>query len=166
MKFPASIFRENDIRGIAGKDLSESLAYQIGLGYAAVLKRDMKTPGKGRTRHQIAVGRDCRLTSDSYAEALRNGLRDAGLDVVDLGTCPSPVTYFANFHFDLDGAIMVTGSHNPSDYNGFKISLGKNSLYGKQITELKDFVENEVKGSTRGDEKKVDIIPLYIDHLV
>ncbi len=166
MKFPAHIFRENDIRGIAGKDLSAELAYQIGLGYAAVLKRDIPKPGHSRTRHQVAVGRDCRLTSDDYAEALRNGLRDAGLDVMDLGTCPSPVTYFANFHFDLDGAIMVTGSHNPSDYNGFKISLGKNSLFGARITELRQFVENEVKGPVRGNETQVDIIPLYIDHLV
>jgi phosphomannomutase/phosphoglucomutase len=90
----------------------------------------------------VSVGRDCRLTSDRYAAALTEGIRSTGIDVLDVGMCPTPLLYFSLFHWDLDGGIQVTGSHNPSDYNGFKICLGKESMHGEQIQDIRRRIES------------------------
>ena len=89
----------------------------------------------------MSVGRDCRLTSDGYAQAVIAGVRATGVDVVDIGTCPTPLMYFSLFHWQLDGGLQVTGSHNPSDYNGFKICLGTESLHGDRIQDLRRRIE-------------------------
>src|ERR1035437_9168627 len=127
-----TIFREYDIRGITGKELNAEFAYQLGLTFSewAFKKSNL-------TSLTIAVGRDCRLTSDEYAESLMRGLADAGMNVIDIGTCPTPLTYFSVFHYETDGAIMITGSHNPAEYNGFKLGIGKDTIHGAQIQELK-----------------------------
>src|SRR4051812_35655402 len=111
VKINPSIFREYDIRGIAGRDLDAGFAELLGLAYAQFISS--RKPVAGRKRLTVSVGRDCRLTSDSYAEALVRGMTKGGLDVIRLGVCASPLTYFSIFHLDLDGGIMVTGSHNP-----------------------------------------------------
>ncbi len=161
-----SIFREYDIRGIAGKDLSPEFAKRLGLVYAKYIQG--RKPVAGRKRLTIGVGRDCRVTGDSYTSALIEGLRDGGLDIVRIGVCPTPLTYFSVFHLDLDGAIMVTGSHNPADYNGFKICVGRDTLHGHQIQELKGIMLNpSLSGAdTRGDISDYEIIPAYIDYTV
>lgn len=118
---------------------------------------------------KIGVGRDCRLTGESYATALIQGLLDSGCHVVRIGVCPTPLTYFSLFHLHLDGAIMVTGSHNPSDYNGFKICMEKDTIHGKDILELRDLMEKGFvapPGLTKGDLSEFDIIPAYIEHIV
>jgi phosphomannomutase/phosphoglucomutase len=165
LKINPSIFREYDIRGIAGRDLSPEFAEQLGLAYAAYIHG--RTPVAGRSNLTVAVGRDCRLTGESYANALVAGLRKGGLDVIRLGVCPTPLTYFSVFHLDLDGAIMVTGSHNPADYNGFKTCVGRDTIHGHQIQELRAIME---KGpQPRGKEGKVsdfEVIPAYLAHLV
>jgi phosphomannomutase/phosphoglucomutase len=89
----------------------------------------------------VSVGRDCRLTSDRYAAAVVDGIRSTGLGVVDIGVCPTPLMYFSLFHWDLDGGVQVTGSHNPADYNGFKVCLGKEALHGDQIQDLRRRLE-------------------------
>lgn len=171
-RFNPSIFREYDIRGIAEKDLSADLAERLGLAYAAYLNRSpvAKAAAKeGRRTLTVSVGRDCRLTGERYSNALIQGLRSAGLNVVSLGVCPTPLTYFSLFHLNLDGAIMVTGSHNPSDYNGFKICLGKDTLHGSQIQDLRQLIEDPAstpKAATPGDLTHHAIIPSYIDHVV
>lgn len=157
----ASIFREYDVRGIAGKDLTAPFANLLGRAYAELLE-----PGK-----TVAVGRDCRLTGDEYANALADGLRSAGLNVILLGVCPTPLTYFSSFHLGVDGAIMVTGSHNPSNYNGFKICLGKDTLHGASIQDLRVRMErlnqSPAKTSAKpGTLQHYEIIPPYLDHLV
>ena len=114
----------------------------------------------------IAVGRDCRLTSDEYAEALINGLTDAGINVIDIGTCPTPLTYFSVFHFETNGAIMVTGSHNPAEYNGFKIGIAKDTLHGNQIQELKHIMlAKTFTKRTKGKVEKSEIINSYVNYV-
>jgi phosphomannomutase/phosphoglucomutase len=165
-----SIFREYDIRGIAGTDLTPEFAECLGLAYAQYI-HSKRAPAAGRPL-KVSVGKDCRLTGESYANALVKGLTQGGLDVVRLGTCATPLTYFSLYHFDdLDGAIMVTGSHNPSDYNGFKICIGKETLHGETIQALRLIMEKINSGqhspnSRTGTVSDHPIIPDYIDYLV
>lgn len=165
VKINPAIFREYDIRGIAGKDLTPEFAEHLGQAYAQYISK--RTPASGRKRLKIAVGRDCRLSSDSYAEAIIRGATSGGLDVVRIGVCPSPLTYFAVHHFDLDGAIMITGSHNPADYNGFKIGVGKDTIHGSQVQDLRKLMEKPaIQASALGEVTNAEIIPPYIDWVV
>jgi phosphomannomutase / phosphoglucomutase len=111
------------------------------------------------------VGRDCRLTSDRYAAALAEGVRATGLTVVDIGVCPTPLMYFSLFHWDLDGGIQVTGSHNPADHNGFKICLGKATLHGEEIQALRRGIAERRFASGAGGVEPVAVIPVYQDHV-
>ncbi len=169
-RLPLQIFREYDIRGIVDRDLSPELARQIGIAYAQFFRASGKALLNGRKRPLISVGRDCRMSGDSYAQALIEGLRSQGCDVERLGVCPTPLTYFSVFHYGLDGGIMVTGSHNPSDYNGFKICVGKDTLHGPQIQELRKLIEKNLKSTPepapeRGNVSDREVIPPYIEHL-
>ena len=165
-----SIFREYDIRGVAERDFDADFAHALGLAYAAYLA-ERSASGRGR----IGVGRDCRLTSDAYAAALREGLLAGGLDVVDLGVCPTPVVYFALFELDLDGALQVTGSHNPADDNGFKICVGRSTIHGAEIQALRRLVESRSVGPAgarvgtaghSGRLESVDIVTRYQQYLI
>jgi phosphomannomutase/phosphoglucomutase len=109
----------------------------------------------------VSVGRDCRLTSDGYAAAVREGLRSSGLDVVDLGVCPTPLAYFSLFSLEVDGCIQVTGSHNPADQNGFKICAGTASLHGGEVQALRGILESRRWTSGAGGEERVDIVERY-----
>lgn len=164
-KINPSIFREYDIRGIAGRDLSAPFAEALGLAYAQILAASH--PAEKRSQLKVGVGRDCRLTGDEYAGALIRGIRKGGISVVSIGVCPTPLTYFSIFHLNLDGAIMVTGSHNPSEYNGFKICLGKDTLHGEKIQALRKVIESEPKPAPQmGSYSEYAIIPPYIDYVV
>jgi phosphomannomutase/phosphoglucomutase len=169
VKITKSIFREYDVRGIGGRDLTGDFAELLGLGYSHFLQG--RKPVAGRKNLTVGVGRDCRVTSDDYCEGLIRGLRAAGLDVIRLGVCPTPLTYFSLFHLDLDGAIMITGSHNAAEYNGFKICVGRDTIHGHQIQELREVMEKisaagGFKGPREGSLTDYAIIPPYIDHLV
>ena len=109
----------------------------------------------------VSVGRDCRLTSDRYAAAVAEGIASAGLGVLDLGVCPTPLMYFSLFHWDLDGGIQITGSHNPAEHNGFKICLGKDSLHGEQIQDLRRRIEAGRFRQGRGGVEARPVIPPY-----
>ena len=153
------IFREYDIRGLAEKDFDEGFARLLGKVHGTTVG------DKGGSR--VAVGRDCRLTSDRYTEAVIEGLLSTGLEVYDIGICPTPLLYFSLFHLDLDGGVMITASHNPSEYNGFKVCLGKETLYGRQILEIKKGMErNHFKERSGGKSRHYAIIPPYQDHLL
>lgn len=164
MKTKAQIFREYDIRGVADRDLPDELAENLGFAYGGYLKRALgKSSGL-----KVSVGKDCRLTGDRLASALVRGIRRQGIDVVTLGVCPTPLTYFSIHHLDLDGGIMVTGSHNPSEYNGFKICVGKGTLHGEQIQELRALIEAQGDldaHAETGALSEYAIIPPYIDHV-
>ncbi len=176
-----SIFREYDIRGIAGRDLNADFAHVLGIAYARFIA-GRSIVGNKKTA-TVSVGWDCRLSSDSYASALVSGLMEEGLNVIRLGICPSPLTYFSIFSLDLDGGIMITGSHNSADYNGFKICVGKDTIHGHQIQEIralmeKVLAEKTLEGQDAGKTRSLSttknapevsdtaIIPRYIEHLL
>lgn len=162
--FNPSIFREYDIRGIAEKDLSSALAERLGYAYARLLA---ERAGRPLAELTVSVGRDCRITSDAYASSLIRALSSCGLRVLDLGTCPTPLTYFSIFHKGLDGGIMVTGSHNPANYNGFKIGVGKSTLHGQDIQLLRQLIEESVRPpEAKGSVSPYSVIPDYISYLV
>ena len=160
MPLNPAIFREYDIRGRAEQDFDAAFARALGRGYAAYLTE------RGAAGGRIGVGRDCRLTSDAYAAAIRQGLLESGLDVVDLGVCPTPVAYFALFDLDLAGALQVTGSHNPAEDNGFKICVGRSTIHGAEIQALRALIESGRAPSGRGHLETVDIVARYRSYLV
>ena len=127
-RFDPTILREYDIRGIVGETLHEADARALGRAYSAMLQ---EAGGK-----RVAIGRDGRLSSPALEAALVEGLVASGTDVVRIGIGPTPMLYFAAHTLDVDGAIMVTGSHNPGTHNGFKLMLGKKSVYGEAIKKL------------------------------
>jgi len=113
----------------------------------------------------LGVGRDCRLTSDGYAAALREGIAGAGVDVSDLGVCPTPLVYFAIWHWGLGGGVQVTGSHNPSDYNGFKLCVGPQALHGEQIQALRHLMESGPLRRGTGRIQPREVVSVYQDHV-
>lgn len=127
------IFREYDIRGVVGVDLDDDLVREIGRAFAAYMRE--------RGKAKASVGRDCRLSSDRFGALVVEGMMQGGLSVVDLGVVPTPLFYFSLFTLDVEGGIMVTGSHNPPDYNGFKVACGKSTLYGPEVQEMADIME-------------------------
>jgi phosphomannomutase len=157
-KFNPTILREYDIRGIVGTTLTEADAYALGRTYAA-LARD-----EGARR--IAVGRDGRTHSGMLEAALVRGLIEGGVDAVLTGMGPSPMLYFATHYLDVDGGIQVTGSHNPSDYNGFKLLLKGRSVFGAEIQALgrRALAGDWTDGN--GTTEEVDIREAYVDRLL
>jgi len=155
-----SIFREYDIRGIWGKDLTEEAALLIGKGFGTYIAETLKKP-----RCRISVGRDVRLSSPAISEQLINGLVSTGAEVYDIGPCPTPVQYFSIHHLGLDGGIMITGSHNPPDYNGFKVSVGRETIYGDAIQSLRRRIEAGNFLSGDGKVTSLPVIPQYKDYL-
>jgi phosphomannomutase / phosphoglucomutase len=154
-----SAFREYDIRGLAEKDFDKNFAFLLGQVHGTVVTE------KGGKR--VSVGRDVRTTSDAYAEAVISGMVSVGLHVYDLGVCPTPLLYFSLFHLDVDGGIQITASHNPAEYNGFKICLGKDSLYGEQIQDIRVRMERKVLTAKPGGKvERYEIIPPYHNHLL
>ena len=154
-----SIFREYDIRGLAEKDFNKEFALLLGKVHGTAIA--------ARGGRRVTVGRDCRATSDAYADAVIAGMVSAGLHVFDIGVCPTPLLYFSLFHLDVDGGIQITASHNPSEYNGFKICLGKDTLYGKQIQEIRAKMErNDFREQPGGKLERYEIVAPYHKHLL
>ena len=127
------IFREYDIRGIVGTDLTPASVTSIGKAIGTYIRR-----GNGKN---MILGRDVRSSSVEFCNILSKALNSTGCNVIDIGMVPTPVLYFALHHFNADGGVMITGSHNPPEFNGFKISQGFHSLYGEKVQELKGLIE-------------------------
>jgi phosphomannomutase / phosphoglucomutase len=173
MKIPRHAFREYDIRGVADRDLTDTLAAAIGRAFAATLGSEPLAGG--RTQPQIAVGRDGRLSSPRLFDALVSGLTFGGADVIEIGVGPTPLLYFAAHHLGTDGAVMITGSHNPGPDNGFKMMRGKGSFYGADIQALADRIEAEpatdasglgLGGATApGSVRSEDLAEAYVEHV-
>jgi len=151
------IFREYDIRGVAGQDLDEAAV--------EVLGRAMGTFFLGRGQGDVAVGRDVRLSSPGFAGALVRGLLSTGCDVADIGVVPTPLLYFSVFHRKMPAGVMVTGSHNPPEHNGFKMMSGEETLYGKTIQALYEIVRKGVFPRGQGRARTLDIVPEYQDYV-
>ncbi|HUF29676.1 MAG TPA: phosphomannomutase/phosphoglucomutase [Gemmatimonadaceae bacterium] len=159
MSIPRGIFREYDIRGIAGTDLTRATARLIGLGYAAYLREQGESGA-------IAVGRDNRPSGAGLRDGLVEGLREAGLDVVDIGEVPTPVTYWAQHKLDVIGGIQITGSHNPAEYNGFKLGLRTKSIYGQQIQRMWELISAGDFPRGEGALREEALIDRYVDDIV
>lgn len=159
LKVNQSIFREYDIRGQAERDLTDEVVTNIGRAFAEVLD------ARGLSG-DIAVGHDCRLTAERLRDAFHKGLIESGRNVIDIGMVPTPILYFAPFHWDLAGAVIITGSHNPAPDNGFKLLAGKSALHGSDIRAMgKRVAEDDFSTSqTPGTIRKDDIVPAYLKH--
>ena len=149
------IFRAYDIRGVVERDLPPSLVEGLGRALGSeILERGGKT---------LAVGRDCRLTSPRLRDDLIRGLNSTGINVLDVGEVPTPLLYFAVYHGKLDGGVMITGSHNPSEYNGFKMLMGDEALHGDAIQGLADRIEGGSFVAGEGTCEDLDITSVYLD---
>lgn len=157
MDINPKIFREYDIRGIAGVDLDESVV--------EILGRAMGTFFLGRGQNDVALGRDVRLSSPGFAQALTRGLLSTGCDVADLGVVPTPLLYFSVFYKRMPAGVMITGSHNPPEHNGFKMMSGEETLYGKTIQGLYEIVRKGVFPRGQGRVRPLDIVPEYQDYV-
>src|SRR5690606_11833843 len=154
-------FKAYDIRGKLGDELNEDIVYRIGRAYAQFLR-----PGT------VVVGGDMRLTSEALKQAVSNGLRDEGVDVIDIGMCGTEEIYFATSHLQVDGGIVVTASHNPKDYNGMKmVRSGSRPISGdtglheiQRLAEANDFAD--VDFSKRGSYRKETTLDAYVQHLL
>jgi phosphomannomutase/phosphoglucomutase len=149
------VFREYDIRGVVERDFDDRFVADLGRAYAALMGR----AGRG----EISLGRDCRLSSERLHGLLLDGLLDSGINVIDLGVVPTPLLYFSVAQWGLDGGVMITGSHNPPEYNGFKLVLGGLTIYGEQIQELRRIIERRdfPRPSPRGKLAARTIVPEY-----
>jgi phosphomannomutase/phosphoglucomutase len=153
MRINPQIYREYDIRGVVDKDLTPEIVHRLGKGFGTHMARLGK--------RSLVVGMDGRLSSKAYSEALIEGLISTGCDVVNIGVCPTPVYYFSVFHLDKDGGVMVTGSHNPPEFNGFKVSVGKTTIFGEEIQKLGQLVEKGEFVNGQGNLSEAEIIKPY-----
>ncbi|MCS7235264.1 MAG: phosphomannomutase/phosphoglucomutase [Armatimonadota bacterium] len=153
---PGAIFREYDIRGVFGQDLTPDVAARVARAFAAYLRREV---GEGPL--PVVVGHDNRLSSPALHRAVVDALVESGCEVTDVGLVTTPVFYFARVHLGIDGGVMVTASHNPPEYNGFKLAHGFGTLYGEQIQEVRRLAEAGVRVGGPGKVQQVDVVPAY-----
>jgi len=152
------IFREYDIRGIVGQDLTEPVVRLIGESFGTYLRE--------RAAKRVSIGRDARLTSPSFAAFLAEGLRCTGCDAVDLGRVPTPCVYYSVEELETDGAAIVTASHNPPQFNGFKLRRGQIPLTGGELQLIRKTIEGGGFATGSGGLEQVDVIPSYLDWIV
>ena len=159
MTYPApEIFKAYDIRGIVGKALTMGTVRDIG--------RALGSEARARCQKTIVIGRDGRLSGPDFAEALAEGVRSTGIDVIDIGCVATPITYFAAFHLNADCCVSITGSHNPPDYNGLKMVLGGQTLYGEMIQDLRRRIEENDYATGEGSYTHTDVRPAYIERIL
>ena len=153
-RFHPSVLREYDVRGVVGKTLSEADARALGRAFGAMVAEQ---GGK-----RVAVGLDGRVSSPAMEAAVVEGLRASGVTALRIGRGPTPMLYFAVFHLEADGGVMVTGSHNPPDYNGFKMMLGRSAFYGEQVQRLGRIAAEGAFPSGAGGEERCDVRAAYL----
>ena len=153
-----NIFREYDIRGRVPEDLNRETAYRLGQCFGAYYR------GFGAKR--ISLGRDCRLSSPELRLGVMEGMMDVGMDVKDVGMVPTPLLYFSLHHLAVDGGIQITGSHNPPEYNGFKICLGKTTIYGEEIQKLRRISESGSFPKGKGSVETREVIHPYREEVL
>lgn len=163
MRIARNVFRGYDIRGIYPTEINSEVAEKIGKGFATLMKR------AGQTK--IIVGHDIRLSGEDLFQALAEGITSIGVDVINIGLCATPTSYFAREYLGIKPSIMITASHNPKEYNGFKIcGLGRDTIYGKEIQDLRQFIEegkfDEVPEEEEGKIEFVNLTQAYIDYTV
>src|SRR6202165_4955792 len=152
-----TIFREYDIRGVADSELLSPDVEQLGLGLGTYLQR--------KAGRKSNVGRDCRLSSTRLRDALLKGLLASGCDVTDIGVVPTPLLYYSAQQLKADGAIMITGSHNPPEYNGFKTVCGQSTLHGETIQDVRQIIEAQDFERGEGSETTADVVTAYVEEI-
>jgi phosphomannomutase/phosphoglucomutase len=153
-----NIFREYDIRGRVPEELNRDTAYRLGQCFGAYYQ------SFGAKR--ISLGRDCRLSSPDLRRGVMEGMTDAGIDVKEVGMVPTPLLYFSLHHLDVDGGVQITGSHNPPEYNGFKICLGKTTIYGEEIQKLRSIEEKGSFPQGKGSAESEEVIRPYHEEIL
>ncbi len=151
------VFREYDIRGVVDTDLTPEFVLRLG--------RAIGTCARDGAVQTLALGRDCRLSSENLHETLKRGLNLAGVDVLDIGLCTTPMLYFAIRHLRTGGGVMITGSHNPPDFNGFKICIGPDTIYGDAIQRLYEVMVKGAFAAGTGRSTRTDMAEAYGDYL-
>jgi phosphomannomutase / phosphoglucomutase len=152
-----TIFREYDIRGIAETELLDAGVHDLGQAVGTYLQRHN---GKN-----VNLGRDCRLSSDRLRNALIGGLKASGCHVTDIGVVPTPVLYYSAVNLKADGAVMITGSHNPSEYNGFKVVCGRSTIHGDDIQEVRRIIQDRDFLTGPGTERSADMVTPYVEEV-
>jgi phosphomannomutase/phosphoglucomutase len=152
-----TIFREYDIRGVAETELLSPDITDLGRALGTYLQR--------HAGPRINLGRDCRLSSPRLRDAFMDGLLSTGCQVTDIGVIPTPLLYFSAVHLEADGGVMITGSHNPSEFNGFKTVSSKGSLHGGAIQDVRRLLETRDFATGHGTQHSMDVIPAYLDEL-
>jgi phosphomannomutase / phosphoglucomutase len=155
MAIAPGIFRQYDVRGIVGDDLTEEVAHALGGAFAALM-RERGVAG------EVAIGRDNRPSGDSLRDALAAGLVGAGVNVVDIGVVPTPLLYWSLHHLGVVGGIQITGSHNPPEYNGFKLCFGTESLHGRDIQHLLALIQRAAAPTGQGSVRMEQVIAPYL----
>jgi phosphomannomutase/phosphoglucomutase len=155
--FKPTIFREYDIRGIADVELLDADVEQLGRSFGTYLQRHA---GK-----RVNLGRDTRLSSPRLRDALIRGLKASGCHVTDIGVVPTPVLYYSVFRLKADGAVMITGSHNPSEFNGFKTVCGASTIHGEAIQEIRRIIDDGDFATGEGSETAADMVTPYVDEV-
>ena len=159
MGISGQIFRQYDIRGIVGQDLTTRVAHGVGRAFAAYITRQ-------GVKGAVAIGRDNRPSGTALRDALVRALTESGVDVVDIGVVPTPLLYWSLHNLPVVAGIQITGSHNPPEYYGFKLSLGKAALYGDKIQELYALLQGGSFPAGSGEVHEVQVIDLYVDDIV
>jgi phosphomannomutase / phosphoglucomutase len=152
-----TIFREYDIRGIADTELLDADVADLGRALGTTLIR--------KSGKRVNLGRDCRLSSARLRDALLAGLVSTGCEVTDIGVVPTPMLYYSTVHLEADGGVMITGSHNPSEFNGFKTVCGPGSLHGEQIQDVRRLIETRDFEMGHGSHRDMDVIEPYVDEI-
>jgi phosphomannomutase / phosphoglucomutase len=153
----SSIFREYDIRGLHPQDLTPDTVRRIAMAFGTVLRE--------RGLRKISVGGDVRLHTPEIMEGFIAGVNATGIDVVDIGIITSPLCYFSAFHLEIDGFAMITASHNPKEYNGLKLGIGKTTIFGSDIVDIKERAAKGVFASGSGKRESLDITEDYVKYL-
>ncbi len=155
----AQIFKEYDIRGIAEVDFDSQFVYELGKVLATYF-----TEHNAKT---CSIGQDCRTTSPMYAEALCKGLTEGGIDCIRIGMVPTPCLYYSVKHLNLSAGVMITASHNPGEYNGFKIVCGESTISGEEIQKLKQYLDAKkfTVSDKKGNITEQDIVPAYVEDI-
>jgi phosphomannomutase/phosphoglucomutase len=153
-----AIFREYDIRGVADTELQSADIADLGRALGTLLQRRSGS-------RRISLGRDCRLSSPRLHDALLEGLLDSGCEITDVGVVPTPLLYYSAVHLKTGGAIMITGSHNPAEFNGFKSVCGSGTIHGDDIQAVRKLIDARDFEQGRGSHSTIDIVTPYVDEI-
>jgi phosphomannomutase/phosphoglucomutase len=160
MAIPLHVFREYDIRGLVATELTPTFAEQLGRGFGSYLL------AKNSAAQSIVLGRDHRQSSEGLAKAFSKGVRSYGIEVISVGVVPTPLVYFAAHVLPVDGLCQITGSHNPPEYNGFKLGIGKSTMAGPEVRELREHVVKAKDGGRTAPDRDHDILTPYVHFIV